>query len=111
MVRAMGMRRADQSSADSIKGFTLIPVTTGQKSIFVPEVYNSNCFFLMTSTNHLGIYRPVLRGVEEVQTEFSFPQSLIYQDISTLKIAPLSMHTVKCFCLSWTCGFSFSYLR
>lgn len=86
MVRAMEMCRADQSSADSMKGFTLIPVTTGQKSIFVPEVYNSNCFFIMTSTNHLDTYRPVLRGVYEVQTEFSFPQSLTYQDISTLKL-------------------------
>lgn len=86
MVRAMEMCKADQNSADSIKGFTLIPVTTGQKSIFVPEVYNSHCFFIMTSTNHLGIYRPVLRGVYEVQTEFSFPQSLTYHDISTLKL-------------------------
>lgn len=110
MVKAMGMCRADQNSSESIKGFILIPVTTGQKSIIVPEFYNSNCFSLMTSTNHLDIYRPVLRGVGEVQPEFSLPRSLLYQDISTLKIAPPSMHADKCFCLSWTCGFSFSYL-
>lgn len=76
MVKAMGMCRADQNSSDSIKGFILIPVTTGQKSIIVPEFYNSNCFSLMTSTNHLDIYRLVLRGVGEVQPEFSLPRVL-----------------------------------